>query len=57
MVDTTEYANEVEKLREDKLGRIGMKVALEVADRTSSGSSFHNLGALYAKHRPNCFVD
>ena len=34
-----------------------LKEAIEVADRTSSGSSFHILGASYAKLRPNCFVD
>ena len=34
-----------------------LKEAIEVADRTSSGSSFHILGASYAKLRTNCFVD
>ena len=34
-----------------------LKEAIEVADRTSSGSSFHILGASYAKLRPNCLVD
>ena len=54
MVNTTENANEVEKVKEENRYTLNLflKVAIEVADRTSSGSSFHNLGALYAKLRP-----
>ena len=53
MVNTTENANEVEKVKENRYTlSLFLKVAIEVADRTSSGSSFHNLGALYAKLRP-----
>ena len=33
-----------------------LKEAMEVADCTSSGSSFHILGASYAKLRLNYFV-
>ena len=54
MVEITENAKEVENVKENKLGRISffLKVVIEVADWTSSGSSFHILGASYAKHRP-----
>ena len=53
-VNTKENANEVEKVKEENRYTLNLflKVAIEVADRTSSGSSFHNLGALYAKLRP-----
>ena len=57
MVDITENAKKVENVKENKLGRYALsfflKVVIEAADRTSSGSSFHILGASYAKLRPN----
>ena len=54
---------EVENAKEGKLGNnrydlnLLLKDAMDLVNSTSSGSSFHILGASCAKLRPNCFVD